>query len=339
MKYFVSLVCCFFATAANGASCDRSTDIEVIRGCYLRTLDCAALTNSSDRLTCYDRIYQQSRRFSDPLLKTGSEGVATVGSEKIIIEPQQLVPVETPVTVVIEPMKTPDNQVGIEENEVATSNTREPVEISDQLVAAQTPAAVVISRAKTMDNRVGIEDNEAATKTDATVVIESARTADNQVTSDEENEAITDVGEPAIIARIVALKKNLHGEMTITLSNEQVWRELDLSRLRYKIGDEVVIRGGIFRSHKLRISGQGLSSQVKPIKGNPAEITARIVGLRQHPSGDMTITLSNDQVWRDSDPSRLDYKVGEKVVIRKGIFRSHKLYNGQGRSSKVRRIR
>ncbi|MDP6264146.1 MAG: hypothetical protein QGG98_02695 [Pseudomonadales bacterium] len=66
---------------------------------------------------------------------------------------------------------------------------------------------------------------------------------------------------------------------------------------------------------------------------------AKIVKLQKGPRRNMTITLDNDQIWRENAASSLPYRIGATVTIEKGLFGSNDLtLEGQNKKSKVNRI-
>jgi len=71
---------------------------------------------------------------------------------------------------------------------------------------------------------------------------------------------------PQIDARIVAVQKGAYGIDYLTLDNDQVWRETQDSRVRFKVGQTVNIQPGILGSHNLRVSGVKRLVKVRRIK-------------------------------------------------------------------------
>ncbi len=68
-------------------------------------------------------------------------------------------------------------------------------------------------------------------------------------------------------------------------------------------------------------------------------LQATVAELRQTPSRKWIVTLSNDQVWAQTDTARLNLKAGDEVEIRAGSLGSHYLRRLKGgRQIPVKRI-
>jgi len=68
-------------------------------------------------------------------------------------------------------------------------------------------------------------------------------------------------------------------------------------------------------------------------------LTGKIRSLRQMPHGEWLITLDNDQVWRQAEPSpNLSFSVGEAVHIEHGAMSSLWLVADRGRKTRVKRV-
>ncbi len=66
-----------------------------------------------------------------------------------------------------------------------------------------------------------------------------------------------------IMARINAIKKSTTRQMTMTLSNGQVWRQIDHSPLPLRTGDEIIIRAARLGSYLLQKQSGSGSIRVK----------------------------------------------------------------------------
>ena len=69
-----------------------------------------------------------------------------------------------------------------------------------------------------------------------------------------------------ITARVTQLDKSAHNKIRVTLDNDQIWLQLDSSRMRLKAGDVVDIRASSLKSFQLRKQSGGKSIRVKRIK-------------------------------------------------------------------------
>ncbi|MEL7185037.1 MAG: hypothetical protein AAFN50_01220 [Pseudomonadota bacterium] len=62
---------------------------------------------------------------------------------------------------------------------------------------------------------------------------------------------------------VAAISKSATNKLTITLDNGQVWRQIDSTKLRLKVGDTVIIRAKSFGSFKLSKETGNRSIRVK----------------------------------------------------------------------------
>jgi hypothetical protein len=70
------------------------------------------------------------------------------------------------------------------------------------------------------------------------------------------------------------------------------------------------------------------------------EITARITGISRRARGQLVLTLDNDQVWEEKEPSTyFPVKIGDTVSIKARSFGSFQLTAAGGRSTQVMRAR
>ena len=67
----------------------------------------------------------------------------------------------------------------------------------------------------------------------------------------------------AIVAEVT---KSAHKKYTITLDNQQIWRQLDSQTMRLTAGDEITIRAASFDSFLLRKRSGGKSIRVKRLE-------------------------------------------------------------------------
>ena len=72
--------------------------------------------------------------------------------------------------------------------------------------------------------------------------------------------------ESEIKATITSVEKALYGELIITLSNNQKWRQIGSDSIRLKESDSVTITRGVFNSFLLSKDGQNRSIRVKRTK-------------------------------------------------------------------------
>ncbi|MFW8590986.1 hypothetical protein ACOI22_09310 [Glaciecola sp. 2405UD65-10] len=70
----------------------------------------------------------------------------------------------------------------------------------------------------------------------------------------------------SITALVANVKKAPHGELVITLDNEQVWRQTSSERLRIKSDDTVVVTRGALNSFLLKKEGSSRAIRVKRVK-------------------------------------------------------------------------
>lgn len=70
------------------------------------------------------------------------------------------------------------------------------------------------------------------------------------------------------------------------------------------------------------------------------QIETAIAETREDPYGRYILKLGNDQVWRQNQSKRVQFKVGDKVIIKKGLFGSFDLkHEPSGLVIKVRRVK
>lgn len=72
----------------------------------------------------------------------------------------------------------------------------------------------------------------------------------------------------------------------------------------------------------------------------PLVMNTSLLRVERNARGKMTLYLTNDQVWRQLDSSRLPLKSGEAIVIKEASLGSHLLEKQTGsRSIRVKRVR
>jgi hypothetical protein len=109
---------------------------------------------------------------------------------------------------------------------------------------------------------------------------------------------------------------------------------------------------GPFSSNTPRLSTNNKQATEKPVDSFGAEsmsktnaneleeIQTSITGLVEDSRGYLTITLSNEQVWRQTESSRFGLKKGQTVIIEKGAFQSYYLSKpNNNRRIRVKRIK
>ena len=69
-----------------------------------------------------------------------------------------------------------------------------------------------------------------------------------------------------LTATLSRVERNRYGKLTVYLENDQVWRQLDSSRLLLSTGDEVVIREASLGSHLLEKQSGSRSIRVKRLR-------------------------------------------------------------------------
>jgi hypothetical protein len=81
-----------------------------------------------------------------------------------------------------------------------------------------------------------------------------------QLARSEHNKEIQEIS-----VQVVDIQENNRGQRTFILANGQHWRETELSRLRVKTGQEVVVKKGAFSAYYLKKPNVGRTVRVKRI--------------------------------------------------------------------------
>ncbi|PAJ71805.1 hypothetical protein CJF42_24755 [Pseudoalteromonas sp. NBT06-2] len=68
------------------------------------------------------------------------------------------------------------------------------------------------------------------------------------------------------VAAVKKVKESLHGELIVTLTNGQVWRQLGTNDFRVKADNEVIIMRGALNSFLLKKMGSNKTIRVKRVK-------------------------------------------------------------------------
>lgn len=71
---------------------------------------------------------------------------------------------------------------------------------------------------------------------------------------------------------------------------------------------------------------------------NPRQISSSIAALDQRPHGEHVFYLANGQTWTETQPGRLRYEPGSKVLIQRTFMGSWMMRVDGGRTVRVRRI-
>ncbi|WP_308367018.1 MULTISPECIES: hypothetical protein [unclassified Microbulbifer] len=72
----------------------------------------------------------------------------------------------------------------------------------------------------------------------------------------------------------------------------------------------------------------------------PDSINATIAEIRDAAYGKLQITLTNGQVWRQNDSTRVNWKSGDMVIIERALFGSFFMKQADGgRSMRVKRVK
>ena len=147
---------------------------------------------------------------------------------------------------------------------------------------------------------------------------------------------------PARSAMIVRIDELPNNRYQLTLSDGEIWQEIEGSSFRrYKVGAEVMIKRGAFGSHTL--VADGARAKVRRALGKvsppPAPAgSATIVRIDELPNNRYQLTLSDGAIWREIEGSSFRrYKVGTEVTIKRGAFGSRTLV-ADGARAKVARI-
>lgn len=61
------------------------------------------------------------------------------------------------------------------------------------------------------------------------------------------------------------------------------------------------------------------------VDGEPPVLEATIIEVQKNAHGEHYLTLSNGHVWREKTPSRIRFKVGQAINIKKGALNSNQL--------------
>jgi hypothetical protein len=87
------------------------------------------------------------------------------------------------------------------------------------------------------------------------------------------------------------------------------------------------------------VSNGPIAAQKSKSQPQLQEIVAKAVEVKKKANGELVVTLDNDQVWQQLQPSNLRLRVGDEVIIKAGALGSFILVAPSGRGTKVQRVK
>lgn len=100
----------------------------------------------------------------------------------------------------------------------------------------------------------------------APIMVEQSKTLNKEEEFGLEHKNISVNTESEQVALVKKVKKAPHGELIITLANDQVWRQLGTDTFRVKAEAEVTIMRGALNSFLLKKMGSNKTIRVKRVK-------------------------------------------------------------------------
>ena len=163
-------------------------------------------------------------------------------------------------------------------------NARARLACYDRIVDSRYPPEVRAGETTgAMTSRTPLPDGQAAesqtsTTTAPTTAEESVPQASAEVVqpaTEPVDESVAQFGVPVkktqtarteIGATVAEVTRSAYKKYTITLDNQQIWRQLDSQTMRLTVGDEITIRAASFDSYLLRKRSGGKSIRVKRLE-------------------------------------------------------------------------
>lgn len=87
------------------------------------------------------------------------------------------------------------------------------------------------------------------------------------------------------------------------------------------------------------VSNGPIAAQQSKSQPQLQEIAAKAVDVKKKTNGELVVTLDNDQVWQQLQPSNLRLKAGDEVIIKAGALGSFILVAPSERGTKVQRVK
>ena len=87
------------------------------------------------------------------------------------------------------------------------------------------------------------------------------------------------------------------------------------------------------------VSNGPIAAQKSKSQPQLQEIVAKAAAVTKKTNGELVVTLDNDQVWQQLQPSTLRLRVGDEVIIKAGALGSFILVAPSGRGTKVQRVK
>jgi hypothetical protein len=87
------------------------------------------------------------------------------------------------------------------------------------------------------------------------------------------------------------------------------------------------------------VSNGPIAAQQSKARTEPQEMIAKAVIVAKKTRGELVVTLDNDQVWQQLQPSSLRLQAGDAVTIKEGSLGSFILVAPSGRGTKVQRVK
>ena len=235
------------------APCSTVQDPQDRLACYDRLESCRAIADSNDRLACFDGVYNQDIAPAiDPGLDVGADTKSEIVEHEgfsettlpVIQQPETLPKTtqettrETTLPVIQQPKSTPKTI-----REITQETTEEP---KQQTTQGTTPQKA--------------DDNKSFP------IKALNRLFSRESDSDPEKQKAPKPTKPEINSSIEKVEHNHLRIAYLTFANGQVWKEINRSGFRYRVGTQATISKGVFGSSNLYVDGMSKHVKVTRIK-------------------------------------------------------------------------
>ena len=245
MRYLVGLVLYVIAMPGFSAPCSTVQDPLERLACYDRMETCRAIADSSDRLACFDGVYVEDIAPVDvPGNDFGADKPDSENVEHDGISETTLPVVQRPEPKPKTSQKTATEQTTLQQT---TSQQTAPQQITPQQTVQQTTPEQV-------------DDNKSFP------IKALNRMFSRESGSDAKKQKSPKPEKPKIDSSIEKVEHNHLQVAYLTFANGQVWKEINRSGFRYRVGTQATISKGVFGSSNLYVEGMSKHVKVTRIK-------------------------------------------------------------------------
>lgn len=236
MRYLIVVMLCTICLSVYSAPCSTFEDPLDRLACYDRLETCRTIADSDERLACFDGAYNDD---TVPADVPGIDAEADQPASEIVVDDAD------------------------SESTISVANRLDSAPIETQKTTQE--AIPQTTRQTTPEARTEITSHEAA-EDEAFPIKTLNRSFSREAGADSKDQKAAEPAKPKIDTSIEKVEHNHLQLAYLTLANGQVWKEINRSGFRYRVGAEVTISKGVLGSSNLHADGMTKHVKVTRIR-------------------------------------------------------------------------